>query len=66
MTAFGIIQQSSCSHTTQQNGVVERKNQHLIETIKCLLFEMNIPKIFWSDAVLIACFLINRMPSFVL
>ena len=27
---------------------------------------MHVPKNFWADAVSIACFLINRMPSLVL
>ena len=40
-----------------------------IDTLKpsrALLFQMHVPKYFWADAVSIACFLINRMPSFVL
>ena len=27
---------------------------------------MHVPQVFWSDAVLTACFLINRMPSTIL
>lgn len=30
------------------------------------MFHMQVPKYFWSDAVLTACYLINRMPSLVL
>jgi transposase InsO family protein len=66
MTNSGILHQSSCSHTPQQNGVAERKNRHLLEVTRALLFQMNVPKLFWSDAVLTACYLINRMPSSVL
>jgi transposase InsO family protein len=62
----GIIHQTSCAHTPQQNGVAERKNRHLLEVARCLLFHMHVPKQFWSDAVLTACYLINRMPSLVL
>ena len=52
--------------TPSQNGVVEGKNRHLLETAHGLLFRMDVPKHFWADAVSTACFLINRMPSSVL
>jgi len=66
MASKGIIHQSSCAHTPQQNGVAERKNRHLIETARTLLIHMNVPLYLWGDAVLTACYLINRMPSSVL
>ena len=59
----GIIHQTSCPHTSQQNGVVEQKYRHLLDVARILLFHMHVPKHFWSDAVLTACRLINRMPS---
>ncbi|RVX07639.1 Retrovirus-related Pol polyprotein from transposon TNT 1-94 [Vitis vinifera] len=37
MSQHGIIHQSSCAHTPQQNGVAERKNRHLVETARTLL-----------------------------
>ena len=51
---------------TPQNGVVERKNIHFLETARALLFQMHVPKHLWADAVSTACFLINRMLSSVL
>ena len=36
---------------------------HLLEVSRALLFEMNVPKYFWSDGVLTASYLINSMPS---
>lgn len=55
-----------CVDTPSQNGVAEKKNGHLLETARALLFQMKVPKQFWADAVSITCFLINRMPSSVL
>ena len=63
MTSQGILHQTSCPYTPQQNGIAERKNRHLIETARTLLIHNNVPTKFWSDAVLTACYLINRMPS---
>jgi hypothetical protein len=34
LSAHGILHQSSCPHTTQQNGIAERKNRHLVETAR--------------------------------
>ena len=66
MSQHGILHQSSCAHTTQQNGVVERKNRHLIKTARTLLLHYHVPFPFWGNTILIACYLINRMPSPVL
>ena len=66
MATNGMLHQTSCAHTPQQNGVAERKNRHLVETTRTLLLHNNVPQHFWGDAVLTACYLINRMPSSVL
>jgi gag-polypeptide of LTR copia-type/Integrase core domain/GAG-pre-integrase domain len=62
----GIMHQTSCVGTPQQNGVAERKNRHLLEVTRALLFSANLPKDYWSYAVLTGCYLINRLPSRVL
>ena len=43
LSQHGIIHQFSCAHTPQQNGVVERKNRHLVETAHTLLLHSNVP-----------------------
>ena len=62
----GILHQSTCRDTPQQNGIVERKNRHLLEVGRALMFHMNIPTYLWGDAILTSCYLINRMPTRVL
>lgn len=42
----GIIHQSTCVDTAQQNGVSERKKCHLLEIARVLMFTMNVPKYF--------------------
>ncbi|RVX17820.1 Retrovirus-related Pol polyprotein from transposon RE1 [Vitis vinifera] len=66
MSHHGILHQSSCAHTPQQNGVAERKNRHLVETARTLLLHNHVPFRFWGGRCSYACYLINRMPSSVL
>ncbi|KAL6981970.1 hypothetical protein U1Q18_052697 [Sarracenia purpurea var. burkii] len=62
----GIIHQTTCAYTSQQNGIGERKHRHLLDVARTLLFHTTVPKQFWGDDILTACFLINRMSSTVL
>lgn len=63
MSTHGILHQTSCPNTTQQNGIAERKNRHIIETARTLLIQANVPLRFWRDTVLTSCYLINHIPS---
>lgn len=62
MSSQEIIHQT-CVYTPQQNGVAERKIRHLIETARTLPIHHHMPLRFWGDAILTACYLINRMSS---
>jgi IS30 family transposase len=62
----GILHQTSCPNTPPQNGVAERKNQHLLEVARSLMYTMNVLKFLWSEAVMTTTHLINRMPSRIL
>ena len=62
----GIVHQISCPYTPQQNGLVERKHRHLIETTITLLSQASMPSSYWSYAVLTAVHLINFLPTSVL
>ena len=59
----GIIHQTTCPHTSQQNGVVERKHRQLLDIIPTLLIEMHVPSYLWSDALMTATYLQNWLPS---
>ena len=59
----GILHQTSCIETPQQNVVVERKHQYILKIARSLVFQSNLPLCFWNFAIGHAVFILNRMPS---
>lgn len=64
LSSQGIIHQTNCVYTPQQNGIVEKKHKHLLETSKALLYQSHLPVSFGE--IVYATYLINRYPSRVL
>ncbi|KAA0059989.1 Cysteine-rich RLK (RECEPTOR-like protein kinase) 8 [Cucumis melo var. makuwa] len=62
----GIVHQTSCAYTPQQNGEAERKNRHLVEVARSLMLSTSLPSYLWGDAILTAAHLTNRMSSRIL
>ena len=60
---LGIVHRLTCPHTHHQNGLVERKHRHIVETGLTLLAQSTLPLKFWDHAFVTATYLINRIPS---
>lgn len=56
----GILHQKTNPHTPEQNGMLERLNRTIVEKARCLLFDANLDKSFWAEAVNTAVYLRNR------
>ncbi|GKA46039.1 retrovirus-related pol polyprotein from transposon TNT 1-94 [Tanacetum coccineum] len=59
----GTLYQTSCTDTPQQNGVVERKHRHLVETARSFLLSADVSSVFWGEADLTVTYVINRIPT---
>nr|GEZ31564.1 retrovirus-related Pol polyprotein from transposon TNT 1-94 [Tanacetum cinerariifolium] len=56
----GISHQMSSIRTPQQNGVMERRNQTLVEAARTMLIFSRAPLLLWAEAIATACFTQNR------
>ena len=59
----GIIHQTSCVNTPQQNSIVERKHGHLLNVARALIIQSHLPKIYWSYSMTHVAHIINMLPT---
>lgn len=55
----GIVHQSSCNYSPQQNDIAERKNKHILEITRTLLLSSKAPNYLWGETILTATYVIN-------
>nr|GEU71132.1 zinc finger, CCHC-type [Tanacetum cinerariifolium] len=59
----GIIHETTSPCAPQQNGVVERKNRALKKIVNSMLSYSGLSEGLWGEAMLTACYLLNRIPN---
>ncbi|KAI3678345.1 hypothetical protein L6452_37633 [Arctium lappa] len=60
LESVGISHQYSAARTPEQNGVVERRNQTLVEVARTMLSQSDLPLFLWAEAVSTACYTQNQ------
>jgi hypothetical protein len=62
-TELGVHHELTSPYTPQQNGVVERQNQTVVETARSMLKAKDLHGIFWGEAVTTTVYALNCMPT---
>jgi len=62
----GIVHQTSCVNTLQQNSIVERKHGYILNVARTLMIQSHLPKLYWLYFVIHAANIINMLPTPVL
>ncbi|GJS31631.1 retrovirus-related pol polyprotein from transposon TNT 1-94 [Tanacetum coccineum] len=57
---LGIVHKTSIARTPQQKGVVERRNQTLVEAARTMLIFSKTLEFLWAEVIATACFTQNR------
>lgn len=63
LSSLGIIHQTTCPNSPQQNGIAERKHQNLLNITRALKFQSQVPISLWGYCVLTAAHLITLLPT---
>ena len=63
LKAEGIRHELTIPNNPEQNGVAERMNRTLVETVRSMLVNSNLPCTFWAEALSTATYLRNRSPT---
>ena len=59
----GVRHDRTVPKTPEQNGVSERMNRTLVESVRSMLSESKLPQKFWAEALSTATYLRNRSPT---
>ena len=63
LQSAGIGHEQTVPKTPEQNGVAERMNRTLVESVRSVLADAHLPHEFWAEALSTMVYLRNRSPT---
>jgi transposase InsO family protein len=58
-----IVHERTPPFSPQFNGIAERKNRTLTDLVNAMLGTVGLSKKWWGQAILVACHVLNRVPT---
>ena len=59
----GIVAQHIMSGSLDQNGVLERRNRTLVDMVRSMLSNSNLPNFLWTGTLKTTVYILNRVPT---
>ena len=59
----GILHETTVADTPQQNGVAERYNRTMLESLRAMMHAANVPAKLWAELITMVVYLRNRLPT---
>ena len=59
----GILHETTVADTPQQNGVAERYNRTMLESLRAMMHAANVPAKLWAKLIATVVYLRNRLPT---
>lgn len=63
MKKIGIKHETTAPYTPQQNVRSQRDNRTIVESVRTMLLQKNLPHFLWAEAVNTAVYLLNMTPT---
>ena len=57
----GIKRELTTPYNPQQNGVAERKNRTIMEAVKTMIHDQDLPMCLWAEATMAVVYVQNRL-----
>ena len=58
-----IVSQHTMLGSSDQNGVTERRNRTLMDMVRSMLSNSNLPKFLWTNTLKTTMYILNRVPT---
>jgi len=63
LVKHGMVHQTSCLNSPQEDEFAERKNRHTMKVSRSFMLSTNVPRHFWDESIISLAYLMNRMSS---
>ena len=60
---YKITHKATAPYASQSNGMIEQKKRTLLDMVNAMIISFDVPQNLWREALLSACYVLNRVPT---